>query len=87
MQELIDEFPYEYDLRTGKCEMLGDDNLCKVYNDRPDLCNIEKIYHRYHWEFPSRRWWFVQNNVACNKMIMLNGLDKKYLINLKDYEK
>jgi Fe-S-cluster containining protein len=36
-----EEFPYKY--INGKCEMLGPENLCKVYATRPDICNFETM--------------------------------------------
>ena len=33
-------FPYGWD-ETGKCENLGEDNKCKIYNTRPLICNID----------------------------------------------
>lgn len=33
-------FPYKYD-ETGRCEMLTDDNLCSVYDNRPIVCNVD----------------------------------------------
>lgn len=34
-------FPYK--VVNGVCEMLGDDNRCKVYHSRPIMCNIDEF--------------------------------------------
>lgn len=31
----------------GVCIHLTDDNLCEIYADRPDICNVEKMYEFY----------------------------------------
>lgn len=40
------EFPYKWD-ETGRCEMLGENDLCKVYESRPLLCNIDRFIQEY----------------------------------------
>lgn len=45
MKPVIDAgipFPFKVD-ETGKCEKLGLDNKCTVYENRPDICNIDKM--------------------------------------------
>jgi len=35
---------FPYDVKAdGSCEMLDDNNLCKVYDKRPLICNINKL--------------------------------------------
>lgn len=36
------KFPYKWD-ETGKCEKLGEDGRCTIYNERPNVCNISWI--------------------------------------------
>jgi Fe-S-cluster containining protein len=36
-------FPYTWDAQ-GVCEMLTPGNKCKVYDTRPTLCSVEKMY-------------------------------------------
>ena len=33
-------FPYAWD-ETGRCEKLGDDNRCTVYEKRPLICRVD----------------------------------------------
>lgn len=42
----LKSFPYKYD-KSGRCEKLGDDNLCTVYDSRPDVCNVNKMHEKY----------------------------------------
>ena len=87
VQELVNEFPYDYDKRTGRCSQLADDNTCMVYENRPDLCNIDKIYDRYHWNWPSRIDWYKQNNRQCNKMILYHRLPKEFFVDISQYDR
>jgi|10_taG_2_1085330.scaffolds.fasta_scaffold02032_2 hypothetical protein len=36
----------------GRCPELGEDNLCKIYETRPDICRVEKVWMKYglSWE-------------------------------------
>ena len=37
-------FDFPYGVKAdGRCEMLTDDNLCMVYEDRPVTCNLKEI--------------------------------------------
>ena len=34
----------EYHKGDGVCIYLSEDNLCMIYQTRPDICNVEKMY-------------------------------------------
>ena len=61
----LEKFPFNWD-ETGKCEMLGDDNLCKVYDSRPLICNIDRIAELYELDKKS---FYNQNIESCNMML------------------
>jgi uncharacterized protein len=67
----VSSFPHDYDL-AGKCEMLGDDNKCKVYENRPDICNVEKTRDK-HFNWLSKEKYFEITEGLC-KQIQENGL-------------
>ena len=31
----------------GSCIHLNEDNICDIYDTRPDICRIEKMYYKY----------------------------------------
>ena len=62
-KKLIEAFPYKYD-DTGKCEMLDKNNKCKVYNNRPDLCNVEKMF-KLQTTLVNKKVWFNVNKRGC----------------------
>ncbi len=63
-QKEIDEFPYKE--KDGVCEMLKD-KICSVYDNRPDLCNIEFMSNKYGITEK-------ENIASCNSMILKSGL-------------
>lgn len=44
-------FPYSFD-NNGVCSMLKD-NKCTVYDERPTICSVDKMYD-YYKEFPKQ---------------------------------
>jgi Fe-S-cluster containining protein len=73
----LQDFPYKAK-SDGSCEQLAEDGSCKVYDKRPDLCNIALLHERY---FSDRTDWFMDWQVrSCNTLIRENGLDEKFLI-------
>ena len=34
--------------KNGGCGHLKDDNSCSIYNDRPDICNVQKRWKDLH---------------------------------------
>ena len=73
---LISKFPYK-SKEDGSCEMLSEDGLCKVYHDRPLICNVKLVaiakgqdLIEYYREFA----------LYCNTLIVKADLDPKYFV-------
>jgi len=64
-------FPHAYD-ETGRCEKLGPDNKCTIYDTRPDICNIARIYEKHYRKLISRKDFYDQNEIACIKFGAMN---------------
>lgn len=79
-------FPYNVN-DDGACEMLDENNQCKVYDNRPEACNIEAMYQRYHSKVNNRKKIFFEEATICNTFVKMDGLDNKYLIDTKQYER
>ena len=79
-------FPYEAK-EDGSCEMLGEDNKCKVYDNRPDICIVEKQYKKV-WKPKgvSRKEAFLQEAKICNIFVEEDGLDDKYKVDENLYQ-
>jgi len=63
---------------TDECIFLVD-NLCSIYEFRPEICRVDTIYHKY---FSGTEYKDFHNYTAeaCNTMIRGAGLDDKYLV-------
>lgn len=69
-------FPYTWD-NDGVCENLTIDNKCKVYSNRPLICNIEK-YAEY---LKLNKYDFYKLNIqACNYLMDLDGVHSSFRI-------
>lgn len=62
--DLIPELK-EYDSGNGVCKYLTKENLCSIYNLRPDVCNVEKMYEiKYKYQF-TREEYDCLNTEGC----------------------
>jgi len=76
----LEEFPYNTN-EIGVCEMLID-NKCTVYNDRPDICRIDKMATNYNLD--TAQYYKLAIDV-CNKFMDEDNIPLNFRI--KDYEK
>lgn len=59
----------DLDRGDGICKYLDVvSNLCTVYTDRPDLCNIEKMYKSVFYEYYSEKDYIEINKKYCRKL-------------------
>ena len=76
----LTDFPYS--TNNGVCEMYDiESSKCKVYKNRPEVCNIEKMYSRFKGEM-SQKEYYNRNIIICNSMIEQKGLSDNYKIKL-----
>ena len=74
------EFPYTFN-DDGSCEML-ENNKCKVYDNRPNVCSIEKTWQRHHSTDITLEEYYRKAASSCNNLITQAGIDKKFLVQL-----
>lgn len=69
-------FPYKWD-ENGVCENLTEDNKCKIYENRPLICNVEKFaeYHNLN-----KKEFYAANIRACNYMMESDGVSPEFRI-------
>jgi Fe-S-cluster containining protein len=79
--KVIADFPYK--TINGVCEMLQPNNLCAVYDNRPDMCNIDTMSKLLG--IADLNAYFKLNAQICNSWIQLHKLDSSYLINLNQF--
>ncbi len=75
-KESGESFPYEYD-SNGKCEKLID-GKCSVYEERPLLCNVNKLGKLLGFDL---NLWHYMIAQSCNQLIDQDNLPKEYKIN------
>ena len=78
----IFDFPYTVDQITGRCENVMDDGGCKVYLDRPLLCNIEKAAEAVGLD---PMIFMPANAEACNHHMTNAGIPKEQQIDVEKY--
>ena len=54
-----------YDRGDGACLHLTEDNLCGVYEHRPFICNVDKIYDRLFKNRMSHKEFYEMTDMAC----------------------
>lgn len=78
-------FPYDVN-EKGWCTMLDENNKCKVYNNRPDICSMEKMFYSvFQKSGMTKKQTYLENTKMCNQYIKEDKLDDKYLLNEKIY--
>lgn len=72
----IDSIPQlkEFDSGDGRCIHLLENNLCEIYLDRPDICNVEKMYEKYFKDNISEDEYIRQNMMGCNELKNRHGV-------------
>ena len=66
----INEIPelHLYDLGNGRCIHLTDNNLCDIYETRPDICNVEVLYMKKFCFDMSEDEYIKANVAGCNAL-------------------
>ncbi len=78
-------FPYEAK-EDGSCTMLSEDGKCKVYDNRPEACNIEAMYKRFHEPLGKKRSdIFRMEAEICNTFMKADGVDEKFRLDPTQY--
>lgn len=72
------EFPYGF-TESGACEMLGDDNKCKVYDTRPYICSIDQIAETMGFD---KLTLYRANAAICNTWIEEDEMDESFKVKI-----
>ena len=74
------------DRGDGACGNLGENNECLIYEDRPDICRVDKFYKNFE-DLITKKQFYIENTKACHYLIDKHKLDDSYKINIKEYER
>ena len=66
--------------KDGSCGNLID-NICSIYNDRPDICRVDKLHNKSI--FQTKKQYFKKVTEICHELIDNEGLDESYKIDIK----
>jgi len=76
----------EFDRGDGVCKYLTDDRKCAIYEDRPDICRVDKMYEKVYYKYFSKREFYIKNAEICNSLQEMHNIDKSYRIDIKEME-
>ena len=65
--ELIPQLK-EYDSGNGRCIHLTDNNLCGIYDNRPDICNVSRMFDLVFCHQMSKDEYIEMNMTGCRKL-------------------
>lgn len=75
----------EFDLGNGTCKYFNiSDNSCAIYDTRPDICRVDKMYETKYNNFFSKNEFYIENAKVCNQLQDKYKLDNSFRIILKD---
>lgn len=78
----VANFPFEIK-ENGRCSKLGSDDKCTIYDQRPDVCNTNKMYEKYFAHKMTIEQYYMLCAKSCNSLVLLNNLDPvKFLVEL-----
>lgn len=73
----------EYDLGNGTCKYFDiDNNSCTIYDDRPDICRVDKMFDIHFNQYFTREEFYMKNAEVCNAMQLAYKMDKSFRVNI-----
>ncbi len=72
------KFPHHID-EDGKCEMHMEDGQCKVYENRPLLCNVQKTAEHFGLD---KKGFYKLNHKACLEMQDIDNVPENLRLKL-----
>lgn len=58
----------DLDRGDGVCKHLDENNKCEIYNNRPLICNTDRLYEVLYSKFMSKEEWVLLNIKGCEKL-------------------
>lgn len=65
---------------NGVCIHLSEDNTCKIYENRPLVCRVDKMYKKYFFKQMTKEDFYKENIKICNLLQEKFDIDTKYRI-------
>ena len=66
-----------FDRGDGVCRHLREDNFCEIYDSRPDICNVEKMYPAFASQMTKDEYYrrVTESCVQIKKLFRKNNYD------------
>ena len=61
-------------------------NKCSIYETRPDICRVDKMFEKHFKSKMSKKEFFVKNTESCHQLIDKESLDKSFKIKTSEYD-
>lgn len=72
----------------GACVNLSEDNTCKIYKTRPEICRVDVMANKNEKLLNiGKKDYFKISNCICNQWIKEDGIDKSFLIDIEVYDR
>ena len=77
----IDQIPQlkQFDQGNGRCINLTNNNLCAIYEDRPEICNIAKMYELEYCRQMTEDEYLYLNFEGCKELKRIYSEYNNYL--------
>ena len=73
---LVNFFPKEWIKKDGSCIHLDENNLCKIYDTRPDYC---RVGHKLKESGLTKEEYFKKTAMICNHYMQQDGIKDKFI--------
>lgn len=57
-----------FDRGDGYCKYLTPENTCSIYEDRPDLCRVDKVYDIFYKDKLTKEEYYKRTKDGCRKL-------------------
>jgi len=75
----------EFNLGNGICKHFDAlTKRCLIYEDRPDICRVDKMYEIQYRQHFTRNVFYQENANVCNTLQNLYGIDESYRVKIEE---
>ena len=75
----------DFDLGNGVCKYYNfKTKNCNIYINRPDICNVEKMYKKVYFKIYSKKEFYRLDAEVCNSLQEKYCLNSSYRIKLEE---
>ena len=80
----VDELK-SFDLGNGVCKYFDNlKNECIIYDKRPDICKVEKMFELKYQDFFTKEAFYIENANICNMLQKQYGIDEIFKVKIGD---